>query len=224
MSVNAPVLPSRVLIVDDCPDAAGSLAILLGLWGHEVYVAHDGASALEATRSFQPWAILLDIGLPGMNGWEVARRIRQQEGAENILLMAVSGYGQKEDRQHSREVGCDVHLVKPIDPDELMRLLRTPKRSNGMQPEDLVALLTSLTAAAEVVEAIDHPSLQFQRGWDLTNWAHEAVPWGVRFVQRNDRGGRTGAIVALALPEARRPEYAKLYDNSPYPTTLLLFG
>jgi CheY-like chemotaxis protein len=224
MPTNGHTLPCRVLIVDDCPDAAGSLAILLQLWGHEVYVTHDGPSALEATHALQPGAVLLDIGMPGMDGWEVARRIRQQDGAQNILLVALSGYGQEQDRQHSREVGCDFHLVKPFDPNELMRLLQPPTKSNGMEPEGLVRLLTSLGVAAEVVEAIDHPSRQFQRGWDLTLWIYEAVPWGVQFLQCNERGGRKAAVVALALPEGRRPEYAKQYANSPWPTTLLFFG
>jgi CheY-like chemotaxis protein len=224
MTANGQTLPCRVLIVDDCPDAAGSLAILLQLWGHEVQVTHDGPSALEAIPALQPGAVLLDIGMPGMNGWEVARRIRQQEGGQDILLVAVSGYAQEQDQHHSRDVGCDFHLVKPFDPDELRRLLQTPRRSNGMKPEGLVRLLTSSGAAAEVVEAIDHPSLQFQRRWDLTHWSYEAVPWGIRFLQCNERGGRTAAVVALALPEASRPEYAKLYANSPYPTSLLFFG
>jgi len=168
--------------------------------------------------------VLLDIGLPGMSGWEVAQHIRRQPGAENLLLVAVSGYGQEQDRQHSREVGCDFHLLKPIEPEELQRLLQKPHRSHGMAPEELVGLLTSLRAAADVVEALDHPNLQFQRRWDLANWSHEPVPWGVCFVHRDGRGARKGAVVALALPETCRSEYAKLYANSPSPTTLLLFG
>src|SRR5262249_31163621 len=151
MIANAQTLPCRVLIVDDCPDAAGSLAILLQLWGHEVHVTHNGPAALEAIPALQPEVVLLDIGMPGMNGWEVARRIREQEGGQNILLVALSGYGQERDQHHSRDVGCDFHLVKPFDPDELMRLLRTPRRPNGLGPEGLVRLLTSLGAAAEVV-------------------------------------------------------------------------
>jgi CheY-like chemotaxis protein len=224
MSVNAPTPAQRILIVDDCPDAAGSLALLLGLWGYEVRVAHDGPAALESAYSFRPEAVLLDIGLPGMNGWEVARQIRRREGGGDILLVAVSGYGQEQDREHSRQVGCDFHLLKPIDPQELQRLLQAPKKFNGMPPEKLAGLLTSLRAAAEVVEALDHPHLQFKRRWDLTNWSHEPVPWGVRFIHRDGRGAPRGAIVALALPEARRPECAKLYDGSLCPTTLLMFG
>jgi CheY-like chemotaxis protein len=224
MTGNGDARHCRVLIVDDCPDAAGSLAILLGLWGHEVSMARDGPSALEASHSFQPQAVLLDIGLPGMNGWEVARRIRQQEGGQNILVVAVSGYGQEQDQRHSREAGCDFHLIKPFDADELRRMLQPRRKSTGMEPEGLVRLLTSLRAAAEVVEAIDHPNKQFLRGWDLTDWSHEGVPWGVRFVHCDDRGVQMGAVVALALPETRRPEYTKLYDNALCPTTLLLFG
>jgi CheY-like chemotaxis protein len=224
MIVNGSSSISRVLIVDDCPDAGESLAILLGLWGYEAHVARDGPSALAATHAFQPGAVLLDIGLPGMNGWELAQRIRKQQGAKNILLVAVSGYAQEQDRRHSREAGVDFHLAKPIDPDELMRLLQTPKRSNGMPPENLAQLLTSLWVTAEMVEAIDHPNQQSLRGWDLANWSHEPVPWGVRFVHRENGDAPTGTVVALALPEARRPEYEKLYDGSLCPTTLLMFG
>src|SRR5262249_29587433 len=98
------------------------------------------------------------------------------------------------------------------------------KRPSGMAPEAFVRLLTSLEAAAEVVEALDHPHLDFQRRWDLANWSHETVPWGVRFVHRDNRGIPTGAVVALALPETCRSDYAKLYGGSLGPTTLLLFG
>jgi CheY-like chemotaxis protein len=132
MTANGQTPRYRVLIVDDCPDTAGSLAILLRLWGHEVQVTHDGPSALRAIPALQPGVVLLDIGMPGMSGWEVARRIRQQEGGRDILLVALSGYGQEQDQHHSREVGCDLHLVKPFDPDELLRVLQTPRRSDGL--------------------------------------------------------------------------------------------
>jgi CheY-like chemotaxis protein len=113
----------RVLVVDDNVDAAESLAMLVGLQGHEVRVAHDGYSALEQVTDFRADVVLLDIGLVGLDGYEVARRLRRQSSAENLLLIAVTGYGRPEDRFRSREAGFDYHLVKPVDPDRLCRLL-----------------------------------------------------------------------------------------------------
>jgi signal transduction histidine kinase/DNA-binding response OmpR family regulator len=105
----------RVLVVDDNADAAGTLAMLLRLGGHEVRVAHDGNAALEAARPFAPEVVLLDIGLPGLDGYEVARRMRSRPETAGALLVAVSGYGQEEDRRRSREAGFDHHLIKPVD-------------------------------------------------------------------------------------------------------------
>ena len=116
----------RVLVVDDSRDSAESLALLLELKGHEVRVALDGPAALEAARGFLPEIVLLDIGLPGMDGYEVARRLRAgRDGidGEGMLLVALTGYGQDEDRRRSREAGFDHHLVKPVDFDELARVL-----------------------------------------------------------------------------------------------------
>lgn len=105
----------RVLVVDDNADAAGTLAMLLKLGGHEVRVAHDGHAALEAAGSFAPEIVLLDIGLPGLDGYEVAKRMRSRPETAAALLVAVSGYGQEEDRRRSREAGFDHHLIKPVD-------------------------------------------------------------------------------------------------------------
>jgi signal transduction histidine kinase/ActR/RegA family two-component response regulator len=113
----------RVLVVDDDVDAAQSLAMLLNLWGHEVYATHDGAAALEAAQAWQPAVVLLDIGLPGMDGYEVARRLRAARGPARPLLVALTGYGQEEDRRRSQEAGFDRHLVKPADPETLEMLL-----------------------------------------------------------------------------------------------------
>jgi signal transduction histidine kinase/CheY-like chemotaxis protein len=113
----------RVLVVDDNVDAAQSLAVLLNLWGHEVCTAHDGAAALEAAQAWQPEVVLLDIGLPGMDGYEVARRLRAAQGPARPLLVALTGYAQEEDRRRSREAGFDRHLVKPADPETLEVLL-----------------------------------------------------------------------------------------------------
>lgn len=113
----------RLLIVDDNQDAALSLSMLLQMQGHEVKVAYDGASALEAAREYRPALIFLDLGMPGMDGYEVARRIRRIPGLEKTVLAALSGWGQQEDRRRSTEAGLDHHLVKPPDPSAIESLL-----------------------------------------------------------------------------------------------------
>ena len=121
---HAPRPPARrVLVVDDNMDAADSLAMLLRLEGHEVGTRYNGPAALEAARSLRPEVVFLDIGLPGMDGYEVARRLRGQSELGEIFLVAVTGVGQEEDRRRSREAGFDVHLTKPVDPREVARLL-----------------------------------------------------------------------------------------------------
>ncbi|HLW64961.1 MAG TPA: PAS domain S-box protein, partial [Gemmataceae bacterium] len=114
---------SRLLIVDDNRDAAISLAMLLQLMGHEVRVAHSGMAALEMTRSFLPDLIFLDIGMPDMDGYEVARRVRHDPALRATLLAALTGWGQQEDRRRSAEAGFDYHLVKPPEPKALENLL-----------------------------------------------------------------------------------------------------
>jgi signal transduction histidine kinase/ActR/RegA family two-component response regulator len=103
----------RLLVVDDNDDAATSLAMLLKLQGHEVRIANDGPSALKLATSYRPSVVFLDIGMPGMDGYEVARRMRGTPGLENIILAALTGWGQKEDRRRTAEAGFDYHLVKP---------------------------------------------------------------------------------------------------------------
>jgi CheY-like chemotaxis protein len=119
----APLLGRRVLVVDDNVDAAQSLAMLLRILGHDVRTAHEGNAALVAAHAFQPEVALLDIGLPGMSGHELARRIRGEPGGSGVLLVALTGWGQEEDRRRSRESGFDQHLTKPADPEALQRLL-----------------------------------------------------------------------------------------------------
>jgi CheY-like chemotaxis protein len=113
----------RILVVDDNVDAAESLALLLRLEGHDVRVAHDGPTALAAVEDEPPALVFLDIGMPVMNGYDVARRLRQRPGLGNLLLVAMTGWGQEEDRRRSLEAGFDHHLVKPVEPDALHRLL-----------------------------------------------------------------------------------------------------
>lgn len=113
----------RVLLVEDHADAAELLCLLLRHWGFDVSVAEDGERALELAESLRPDAILLDIGLPKLSGYEVARRIRSMTHFDSVLLLAITGYGAPEDRKRSQEAGIDGHLVKPVDPAELRGLL-----------------------------------------------------------------------------------------------------
>ena len=120
-----------MLVVDDNFDAADSLGQLLRLQGHEVGSVHDGPAALELAAAFAPDVALLDIGLPGMNGLELARRLRQLEGLQDILLIAQTGWGQEEDRIRSREAGFDHHLVKPLGLAALQAPLAAMPKSAG---------------------------------------------------------------------------------------------
>lgn len=113
----------RILVVDDNRDAAKTLAMLLKLTGNETRVANDGLEAVKSAEEFRPEVVLLDIGLPKLNGYEVARKIREYSWATNIVLVALTGWGQEEDRRKSREAGFDSHLVKPVDFGALNNLL-----------------------------------------------------------------------------------------------------
>jgi len=113
----------RVLVVDDNGDSADSLAMLLSLSGHETHVARSGPEALTSAEALRPDAVLLDLGLPGLNGFEVCRRLRAGEWAGEIPIIAITGWGQAEDRQRSKDAGFDGHLVKPVVLAELTALL-----------------------------------------------------------------------------------------------------
>ena len=113
----------RVLVVDDNADAANTLAMLLNLDGHEVRAVYSARTALDEVRGFEPDVVLLDIGLPEMDGYEVARRIREQSAFAGLRLVALTGYGQTEDRQRTRAAGFDDHLVKPVDMKALQEAL-----------------------------------------------------------------------------------------------------
>jgi PAS domain S-box-containing protein len=114
---------ARVLVVDDNVDAADSIAMVLRLSGHDVQVAYSGQSALETAAQYQPSIIFLDIGLPEMDGHEIARRLRQRPPSKDVWLIAMTGYGQDSDRQQSKEAGFDYHLVKPVNTQELEQLV-----------------------------------------------------------------------------------------------------
>jgi two-component system CheB/CheR fusion protein len=118
--------PLRIVVVDDNVDAADTLAMLLELAGHRVFTAHDGPSGLAAILARGPDLVLLDIGLPGMDGYAVARAVRERD--RGLFIAALSGWGQQEDRQRSREAGFDAHLVKPVSPEDLTALLATVAR------------------------------------------------------------------------------------------------
>jgi CheY-like chemotaxis protein len=118
----------RVLVVDDNEDSANSLGMLLKSLGTDVQTVHDGAAALETIRSYHPDVVFLDIGMPGMDGIEVARQIRQHPDLEKVTLVALTGWGQANDRNRTQEAGFDHHLVKPAPISALRSLLSTAKQ------------------------------------------------------------------------------------------------
>jgi PAS domain S-box-containing protein len=124
-------LSLRVLVVDDNRDAADSMGLVLARAGAEVEVVHDGTTALDRVELFHPALVLLDIGMPGMDGYEVARRIRARPALQGIQLVALTGWGQAEDRLRSREAGFDHHLIKPAGIDELCALLPGTRDNAG---------------------------------------------------------------------------------------------
>jgi two-component system CheB/CheR fusion protein len=119
----AAVVRRRVLVADDNLDAAESLAMLLTMMGHEVRAAHDGEQAVEQAEKFRPDLILMDVGMPTLDGLQAATRIRSMEWGASPVIVALTGWGQDADRKRSKDAGCDVHLVKPLDFDRLTVLL-----------------------------------------------------------------------------------------------------
>ena len=115
----------RILVVDDNVDAAESLKLLLECWGESVEIAHDGATALSIAEQQRPAIVLLDLGLPGMDGYQIAERLRQQANGTPPRLIAVTGYGRDEDRERTRAAGFDRHLLKPLDLERLRKLLES---------------------------------------------------------------------------------------------------
>ena len=113
----------RIVVADDNEDSAQSFAMLLSFSGHEVRIAHDGEEALDALRDFRPDVAFLDIGMPLLSGYEVAQAVRAEPWGRDVTLIAVTGWGQADDKTRARTAGFDQHLVKPIDPAEVDRLL-----------------------------------------------------------------------------------------------------
>lgn len=127
----------RILVVDDNTDTADSLAALLAALGHDAHVAYDGAQAIVIADEFRPDVILMDIGMPKFNGFQVAQRIRAQPWADRVVLIAITGWDQPEDRRCSKEAGFDAHLAKPVDPDLLFRLLAAMNLPPSAEYRDL---------------------------------------------------------------------------------------
>jgi signal transduction histidine kinase/ActR/RegA family two-component response regulator len=127
---DVPTPRRRILVVDDNVDSAESMAMMLELSGHDVATAHDGLEAVEVAREFQPHVALLDLGMPKLDGYEAARSIRRQSWGQKMMLVALTGWGQSEDKRRSREAGFDAHLVKPIDFGVLEELI---DKENGSQ-------------------------------------------------------------------------------------------
>jgi signal transduction histidine kinase/ActR/RegA family two-component response regulator len=136
VTVLAPAISGRlrkVLVVDDNVDAADTLGALLGMDGFAVSTVYDGVAALAQVRAAAPDTVIMDIGMPGMDGYDAARRIRQQPGGENILLIALTGWGQANDRKRASDAGFDHHLVKPVDYDMLMSCLQASAAAGDTQ-------------------------------------------------------------------------------------------
>lgn len=110
-------MPARILVADDNRDAADSLGLLLELGGHEVLVAHSGTEALSLGRLHRPHIVILDIGMPDIDGHDVAREVRREEWGRGALILALTGWGQTEDKERARAAGFDRHLTKPVDPE-----------------------------------------------------------------------------------------------------------
>ena len=127
------ISPVRLLVADDNRDSADSLAMLLRLHGHDVHTAYDGIEAVNAAERLRPDAVLLDIGMPRLNGYDACRQIRQSVWGRDLLVIAMTGWGQAEDRRRTVDVGFDAHLVKPVDPQELIALLATRQAGSALE-------------------------------------------------------------------------------------------
>jgi CheY-like chemotaxis protein len=125
--------PLRVLVVDDNADAATMLSMLVGLQGHTAASAHSGPEALRVAAAFRPDVVLLDIGLPGFDGYHTARELRQRPGGGGLVLAALTGWSSDQDKRRAREAGFDRHLTKPVDPADIDELLRTAARRGAAE-------------------------------------------------------------------------------------------
>ena len=124
----------RILVADDDPDSAESLAMLFQLMGHDVRAAHNGVAAVDLAETFRPDLIVLDIGMPGLDGYEVCRRIRQHSWGRDTVIAALTGWSRDEDKDRSEQAGFDHFLVKPVDPKVLENLIAAVGRGPGPEP------------------------------------------------------------------------------------------
>jgi CheY-like chemotaxis protein len=127
----APPVRRRILVADDNVDSATSLALMLEFMGNDVRTAHDGLAAVAGAAELRPDLILLDIGMPGLNGYDACREIRRQPWGNGVVIVALTGWGQEEDKRRSREAGFDQHLVKPVEPTALDRLMASLPAGNA---------------------------------------------------------------------------------------------
>jgi DNA-binding response OmpR family regulator len=123
----------RILVVDDNKDSVAWLATMFEMMGHEVFTAHDGEVGVAIASEFRPNVILLDIGMPKLNGYDAARRIRQESWGKKLILVALTGWGSESDRVRTKEAGFNCHLVKPVDPDIIENLLNELVTSNELK-------------------------------------------------------------------------------------------
>jgi CheY-like chemotaxis protein len=121
----------RILVVDDNCDSANTLAMMLTLTGNEVRTVHDGIEAIEAAAEFRPKAILMDLGMPKLNGYDATQHIREQSWGRDMIIIALTGWGQEADRAQSKKAGCDGHLVKPVNLSDLRDLLTELESTHG---------------------------------------------------------------------------------------------
>jgi CheY-like chemotaxis protein len=126
----------RILVVDDDRDLATGTELILRAMGHDVRVAHDGAEALEIAAAFQPDAALVDLGMPNMNGYSLARRLREWRWTRDALLVAVTGWGGDKERERAKDAGFDHHLLKPVQPERIAELLATVRPRDGRVPDN----------------------------------------------------------------------------------------
>jgi CheY-like chemotaxis protein len=146
-----------VLVVDDLPDMIQSMAILLPLWGHDVRTARNGLEALDVAADYRPNVVLLDVSMPGLNGYQVARQLRSIPTLCRTFLVSVTGHGGEAAIKRSQEAGCDYHLLKPVDPNELERLLASRKKAQNeaRTEEDSEDTSTGLLPPADAGAATD---------------------------------------------------------------------
>jgi CheY-like chemotaxis protein len=204
MSETIPAEQLRVLVVDDCSDTTATTATLVRLWGHDAQVALDGSAALELAKNYQPEVVLLDIGLPDMDGYEVAQQLRKQARGQQPLLISMTGYGREQDRCRSLVAGCDEHWVKPVDLCALQGLLASRQRTGRAE----TALAAEGRLHASRYAALKSISCTFEKGvltlhgslpsYHLKQLAQEAVAGleGIEHVDNQIEVAQPAALVA----------------------------